>query len=500
MFHRFSLTHVVILFVPLLPGLLAAQDIQRGTLKRLDVEKMRILITADGKDTELTLTDETQVLGATGRDLAAKLKDFKEGSEVFFKPGERDGKQVALGLKLAAPGEGTRRAGDRPRRAKVKAVDVKGKTMTLTVGDKDLELLVTERTELRGIRGESLSEKLNAFPAGTDVMFVDQERDGKRVLVGIMPVPSARGGEGRLVSPEHSSLKPLDELGTAKYQGFVGGFYPDGQNKRPEAHEAAGLAFAAKVQPRNAEGEPDPAGKIVLLSIGMSSTSQSSQGFQEALAAYNEKNPCLLFVNGAQGGMTAAAIQDPDDGGRGTQYWREVDHRLKQAGVTRQQVQVVWMKQADAGPRDGFPAYARQLQAELTKIVQVLGDRFPRARLCYLSSRTYGGFATSRLNPEPYAYESGFAVKWLIEEQLQGNPVLNFDEHKGAVKSPWLSWGPYLWANGSTKRSADGFQYEATDFSNDGTHHSATGSRKVGRRMLEFFQSDSTTKGWFNKH
>ena len=139
------------------------------------------------------------------------------------------------------------------------------------------------------------------------------------------------------------------------------------------------------------------------------------------------------------------------------------------------------------------------MQSELVKIVQVLADRFPNARLCYLSSRTYGGFATSNLNPEPYAYESGFAVKWLIEEQLKGNPAVNFDENKGAVKSPWLSWGPYLWANGATQRATDGFHYEPTDFSSDGTHHSAAGSRKVGGRMLEFFQSDSTTKGWFNK-
>jgi hypothetical protein len=86
------------------------------------------------------------------------------------------------------------------------------------------------------------------------------------------------------------------------------------------------------------------------------------------------------------------------------------------------------------------------------------GDRFPSART-YLSSRTYGGWAKTRLNPEPYAYESGFSVKWLIEQQLKGEPALNYDPAKGEVKVPWLSWGPYLWARGTDKRS-DGFSYE----------------------------------------
>lgn len=333
------------------------------------------------------------------------------------------------------------------------------------------------------------------------MLFISQERDGKQVLGGIMLAQAAGGGQGdgRPVSPEHGSLKPLDELGSEKYQGYVGGFYPDGQNKRPATHEAAGLKLAAQVQPLNAEGKPDASGKIGLLSIGMSNTSQSSQGFQSVLSRYEARHPQLAFVNGAVGGMTAAAIQDPDDGNRGTQYWAEVDNRLKQAGVSRAQVQAVWIKQADAGPSSGFLRDAQQLQAELVKIVQVIADRFPNARLCYLTSRTYGGYATTGLNPEPYAYESGFAVKWLIEEQLKDNPALNYDAAKGEVQAPWLSWGPYFWANGQTKRAADGFSWEQSDFSGDGTHQSPSGQQKVGQLLLDFFQSDATTKGWFNK-
>jgi hypothetical protein len=194
--------------------------------------------------------------------------------------------------------------------------------------------------------------------------------------------------------------------------------------------------------------------------------------------------------------MTAAAIQNADDKGSGTRYWTTVDDRLKAAGVSRAQVQAVWIKQADAGPTQGFPAYAQKLQGELVRIVQLLPGRFPNVKLVYLSSRTYGGYAKTPLNPEPYAFESGLSVKWLIEQQLKGEAALNYDAKKGAVKAPWLSWGPYLWANGSTKR-ADGFSYDQADFANDGTHQSASGQEKVGKLLLEFFKTDTTARPWF---
>jgi hypothetical protein len=205
----------------------------------------------------------------------------------------------------------------------------------------------------------------------------------------------------------------------------------------------------------------------------------------------------LTIVDGAQGGMTANRIMDPESE-TGRRFWTTVDRRLGDAGATRAQVQVAWIKQADAGPRESFPRYARTLQAELGRIVRLMKERFPNLKLVYLSSRTYAGYARTLLNPEPYAYESGYSVKWLIEQQLQGEASLNFDADKGPVKAPWLSWGPYLWANGTAKR-ADGFFYEESDFGGDGTHPTAAGQRKVAGQLLKFFKEDATAKKWFVK-
>jgi Cu/Ag efflux protein CusF len=380
------------------------------------------------------------------------------------------------------------------QRGKIVKLDVEAKTITLRVGDQVRDFGLLDSMQVLDAKGKNLAEKLQGFKAGAEVNFKAAKKDGKDVLVGIRLLPEA-GAAGKPVSGDTSKLAPLDELGIKEYQGFAGGWYPESKNERPRDHEAAGLRLAREVVPRDADGRPSPEGKIVLLSIGMSNTSQASQGFSRQLQNAEGLHPRFVFVDGAQGGMTAARIQDPDNAD-GTKYWSTVDQRLRQAGVTRAQVQAVWIKQADAGPSQGFPAYAKKLQSELAKIVRILPERFPNVKLAYLSGRTYGGYATTKLNPEPYAYESQFSVKWLIEQQLTGDMSLNYDPARGKVAAPWLSWGPNLWANGTKKNSAGVF-YEVSDFGKDGTHHSPAGVEKLGRHILEFFRRDSTARNWF---
>jgi hypothetical protein len=329
-----------------------------------------------------------------------------------------------------------------------------------------------------------------------------RERFGQKA---VRPPPAAVQAPPRV---DTSGLVPLTDLGLNRYRGFPGGLYPDGKNHRPAGHEAAGLALAKQVRPLDADGKPAADGKIVLLGIGFSNTVQAFQGFLQLAREDQELNPKVVLVNGAMGGMSARMVQDPDDQGSGTRYWARVDEQLKAAGVTRAQVQVVWIKETDpAGQQQGgFPNSTRQLQAELTRIVQVLPRRFANVKLVYLSSRTYGGWAKAPPgksggpgNSEPYSYETGFAVKWLLEQQLKGDPGLNYDPARGAVKAPWLSWGPYLWANGEAKRQ-DGFFFQPGDFrENDRMHHSVQGMAKVGAQLLRFFKSDATTRQWFLK-
>jgi Cu/Ag efflux protein CusF len=401
---------------------------------------------------------------------------------------------AAVVLAVAAA---TVQAQDGPQRGKVKKVDAAKGVITITADGKDQDYAVTDDTRIMDASNRPAKDGLKneGFKEGAAVMFKAASKDGKPILVGLRLVGGA--GQSEPAKADTAKLKPLTELGKEQYQGYEGGLYPDGKNERPAAHEAAGVALAKKVQPLDADGKPADDGSIVLLSVGMSNTTQEYSTFKRVADADKEKNPALVLVDGAQGGQPAAAIVNPDDNASGTRYWTTVDQRLKSAGVARAQVQAAWIKQADARPTQPFPKHAETLEKELGEIVRVLHDRFPNLKLVYLSSRTYGGYARTPLNPEPYAYESGFAVKWLIEKQLKGDAALNCDPDKGAVKAPWLSWGPYLWANGTTPR-ADGLTYEERDFrENDRTHPSASGQEKVAKQLLQFFKTDTTTKPWF---
>jgi hypothetical protein len=396
---------------------------------------------------------------------------------------------LALGLTLAE---------EAIRTGKIKSVDPEKGTVTITVGDKEETFLITPNTRVMGADGQDSAKPFEdpVLRPGSAVQFKSATKDGKTVLLGIRP--ANRGAVKKPARPEFDSskLKPLPELGTGEYQGYEGGLYPGGKNERPADHEAAGLALAKLVRPLGADGKPAADGKMVLLSVGMSNTTQEFSVFMKQASADRDKDPAVVLVDGAQGGMTAFRIKDPDDNASGTKYWTIVDQRLKSAGVTREQVQIAWIKQADAGPSSGFPKYAETLRDELRQIVQQMHRRFPNLKHVYLSGRTYGGYATTRHTPEPYAYESGLSVKWLIEEQLKGSKTLNFDPKKGEVTAPWLSWGPYLWANGKSK-NADGLFYEPDDFGKDGTHPSPSGRDKIAAQLLKFFKTDSTAKIWF---
>jgi len=57
----------------------------------------------------------------------------------------------------------------------------------------------------------------------------------------------------------------------------------------------------------------------------------------------------------------------------------------------------------------------------------------------FLSSRIYAGYATTLLNPEPYAFESGFSVQRLVQAQIkqmadrQIDPIAD-QQHGKAIK------------------------------------------------------------------
>jgi hypothetical protein len=267
----------------------------------------------------------------------------------------------------------------------------------------------------------------------------------------------------------------LTDLGSGLYHGYRGGLYPNGRNVPPKSWARKGLAAARRVRPIG--------GRVVLLSIGMSNAEMEWGAFMRLAASSPRVSPRVTLVDGAIPGQDALAIADP-----AAQYWSLVSARLRQAGVTARQVQAIWLKEAIADPTGPFPADALELRSLLRSIVTILHARFPNLRLLYVSSRSYGGYASSRLNPEPYAYESGFAVKWLVQDAIAGR-----------IRGPWIGWGPYLWTDGTRGRD-DGLVWTCGDVRpTDGTHLSPSGLEKISLLLFRFFTTDPTARRWFTQ-
>ena len=259
----------------------------------------------------------------------------------------------------------------------------------------------------------------------------------------------------------------------------------------PQGHLSAGMSIARAITPLDAAGNADANGRYVFVSIGMSNTTQEFSAFKPLADAEPAKSARLVVVDGAQGGVTANQWASPS-----CPCWSTVDQRLAAAGMTPRQVAVAWIKLANANPTQPFPAHTQLLRDHILAAVRNLKARYPNTRLAYLSSRIYAGYATTTLNPEPYAYESGFAVRDAIASQING--ALNFDSSRGPVEAPWLAWGPYLWADGLTPRG-DGLTWACSDLAADGTHPSNTGRQKVANQLLSFVKSDPTAGLWFTR-
>ncbi len=280
----------------------------------------------------------------------------------------------------------------------------------------------------------------------------------------------------------------------------------------PASHAAAGLTSAAAIVPRDTLGVFDPQGKNALVSIGISNTTQEFCGEITALGCSSYSfvgqstahpsvdHDALVFVNGAKGGSSAAFWDSPTD----SDYDRIRDVQLAFQGLSELQVGAAWVKVANPGPDISLPAVgadAYVLVEQMGDIARSLKVRYPNMGQAFFSSRIYAGYATGGLNPEPYAYESGLAVKWLIEAQINQMNGGGIDPLAGDLDylngtAPWLAWGPYMWADGLNPRS-DGLTWEPTDFSDDGTHPATEGRTKVGAALLNFFLSDPSTQPWF---
>lgn len=327
--------------------------------------------------------------------------------------------------------------------------------------------------------------------------------------------PSVSTGVPNCAAPP-TGFTPINDLGTgiSPVTGLMGGLYPNGSNFRPAAHNNAGLVLASQIVPLNLAGNADlNNGKIVMLTIGMSNTNMESCELDSLASIDPCVNPKLVIVNGAMGGCTAMIIgaSNPNDPCYSyyNTYWNNVNTQLGSNGVNANQVEVIWYKNTNqAGPSPCYPApgspqiFADSIRVQTKRIMHDIKQRFPNVKLCYIASRISARYSCSSctnagLNPEPYAYWQGWSMKELIQDQINGDPQLQYSGQ--GANSPWLSWGVYMWSDGNIPQSGNpNISWNCpADLAPDGTHPSLSGARKIGNLLLCNFKNDSTSFPWF---
>jgi hypothetical protein len=374
-------------------------------------------------------------------------------------------------------------------------------------------------------RGETLTSDEQAYLERVK-QAIRERASGKNTKSN---TKSKEGAVPRPIVPnpaDWSALVPITDL-TGSYKGEDGGLYGGGRNEPPEALRRAHQKESAGIVPRDAKGNPSSEGKIGFITIGFSNPSIESEDFKRNADADTQKSPQVVIINGCIGGRSAvmwawdgAAILPKAEQERLDQAmdivrmpkgnrastgmekdtWPTLAKRIETAGLSPQQVQVAWLKHVEANPKPfgEFPAHARALEADITAILQIARHHYPNLRIVYLSSRTFGGWSGRESgSPEPYAYESGFGTRWVVQSQMAGKPELNFDPARGEVKAPLVLWGPYLWAQGNTPRKFDGLTWTTDDVRADQLHPSDAGCRKTTTLLLNFFKTNEGAARWF---
>jgi hypothetical protein len=264
------------------------------------------------------------------------------------------------------------------------------------------------------------------------------------------------------------------------------------------------------------------------------------------------KNPKLTVAYGFEYQLGSDKIDARDPNGN---FYDSTDFALGEQGLTPLQVQIVWLfipaspswavapwhTRNMASPPDilSFPRDAEVTKQAWKEMIYAIRTRYPNVKLIYNSTKGYTyrplmegvtdrfkdqiRSLTRRNAPvrlrdvieaikavmrgpgdapggpiEPWNHDTGWSVKWLIEDQINGDPSLNYDPARGAVNAPWISWGPYFWTYGDgTPRAYDGFSWNCGDVYDDGLHLNHSGMYKEVSLLLAQMTSDPTATPWF---
>lgn len=383
------------------------------------------------------------------------------------------------------------------------------------------------------LAGNSALVNLGA-PASTSVVDYDGRTRpfGGRVEMGAVeiagdsPFPTGRGAVLALDEPS---------VGRTKYLSLYPlGLYSNHSQVMPSAHKTEGLAWANTIEVRDLAGNPNASGRVVFLGLGGSDVSEMfcteaddnppifaggnpvctprSLSGRVQLSESDFVEPMLTkIVNGAYPNQYAGDFSQEDEpvfGGVNGNYDRIRDRVL--GGyinpLSENQVQALYIQLANESPVASLPdrhADAVELMVRLGNVLRLARERYPNLRVALLSGRPYSPAGVAHAPNEPFAYETGLAVKWLIQAQVEqmANDGTVVDTRAGdldyeAGAAPWIAWGPYL-GNHPTPSQKVGARFTNGDFDNaPNGFFSDRGEAKASLLLLHHVSFSPFTKCW----
>ncbi|MBS1730934.1 MAG: hypothetical protein JSS67_09200 [Bacteroidetes bacterium] len=291
----------------------------------------------------------------------------------------------------------------------------------------------------------------------------------------------------------HSGLVPLTDIDT-NYMGYPGKLFP-GNSNTPTGEYANDLQqICSDIKPLDENGHFNPFGKVGFVSVGPSTSLIMMNALIEKMQGNKNINPAIWPVPLGQGGMGINQLIT-----NSTLFWDTVAMKLQEFQLSPNQIQVVYFEEDDnENYSSAFPERPLDVKEKLKEGLQLIKTKFPNVRVAYILARTttiYMPIRDDNKQQEPIAYYLGFADKWLIEDQINGDPGLAYKGDNPLV--PIITWGPYQWCDGDKYRS-DGFNWLRTD-TDDGLHPNDQGSDKLSTMFLNFLLNDEYAKIWFAK-
>lgn len=284
-------------------------------------------------------------------------------------------------------------------------------------------------------------------------------------------------------------MEPIDVLQSGVFtdpQGIThtGGLYPGGVNTPP-----------ASLQTRLQKAVNKITGPVGIIGLGASNALYEGMEFEDLTAGLlNAK-----FVNGALGSKNLEKMQEGN-------YWSYVHNQIALSGISDNDVQIAILESntfSNLISTGSFEDYKNYVVSQLTAVCQRALVEFPNLKIIYFGGTCTSLYALAGYEKflEPWAYYLSWAIKALIEKQINGDPSLSIS---GPTKiCPLLAWMTPQWSDGATP-NAFGFSWDGEDVFpaypgaiQNGVHPSTAGAQLVANTWLNFFQTDIFTSQFF---